>query len=286
MGREVHDERYPAAAGAHYKVNLITGVGELSYTACRNFITRLDDRPARIIYITDFDPSGQNMPVSAARKIEYELYRQGLDNDVQVRHIILTHAQCLQYELPRTPIRETNPQAPRFEQRFGEGATELDALEALRPGVFASIVRKEIERYWNPDHSRAVQTQIDNFQEELDRVQNSMYAEHFEEIEAFNVEIRQLNAQLRSVNRQARELHERMKPKWHAMVEKLRENQPEPELECPEFDADEDTNPLFDSTRGYVEQMDYYKIYQDRPTERRARRPRTPAATTGFQRTN
>lgn len=84
-----------------YKVNLITGVGELSATACRNFIRRLsNDRPARIIYITDFDPAGQSMPVTVSRKIEFELYRQGLDYDVQVRPIILTHDQCVQYRLP------------------------------------------------------------------------------------------------------------------------------------------------------------------------------------------
>jgi hypothetical protein len=150
-----------------YRLNLITGVGELSYTACRDFVSRLnDDRPARIIYISDFDLSGRSMPVAVARKIEYELYRQGLEHDVQVRPIILTHAQCVQYRLPRTPIKATDLRGGRFEQRFGEGATELDALEALHPGEFARIVRREILRYWNPDHEQEVREQIDEFQEE------------------------------------------------------------------------------------------------------------------------
>jgi hypothetical protein len=71
-------------------------------------------------------------------------------------------------------------------------------------------------------------------------------------------------------------LQERMKPTWQAIAEKLTAQQPEPEIECPDFDGDEDTNALFDSTRDYVDQIDNYKIYQDRPTERRARRRRTP----------
>jgi hypothetical protein len=63
------------------------------------------------------------------------------------------------------------------------------------------------------------------------------------------------------------------------MAETLKDNQPEPEIECPEFDGDEDDDPLFDSTRDYVEQIDRYKDYQGKPTARRARtRTRSPTA--------
>ena len=67
------------------------------------------------------------------------------------------------------------------------------------------------------------------------------------------------------------------------MSAKLRERQPEPEIECPDFDADEDDDPLFNSTREYVEQVDRYKEHQGRPIARRARavrtvRPPAPAA--------
>jgi hypothetical protein len=256
-----------------YRLNLITGVGELSATACREFINRLDDRPARIIYITDFDPAGRSMPVAVARKIEYELYRQGLDNDVQVRPIILTHDQCVRYRLPRTPIKETEQRAGRFEARFGEGATELDALEALHPGVFARLVTEEIARYWNPDHSQEVQDQIETFQMELDGIQAGVYDDHEAELAAFDAEIAALNEQLRAVNEQAAALQERMKPTWQAMAAKLADEEPEPEITCPEFDADEDEDPLFDSTRDYIEQIDRYKAHQGKPTERRQRRP-------------
>jgi hypothetical protein len=266
-----------------YNAVLVTGVGELTATACRSFITRLDDRPARIIYISDFDPSGQSMPVAVARKIEFELYRQELDKDVQVRHIILTHAQCVRYELPRTPTKDTDLRAPKFEARFGEGATELDALEALHPGVFGGIVRKEIERYWNPDHNREVQEQIREFERELNEVQDGVYAGHRDEINAFRAEVTALDRQLQPFNKQAAALRERMKPVWQAMAEELEAEQPEPEIVCPDFDADEDGNPLFDSTRDYLTQINRYKAFQDKPTERKVRRrkvrpmPATPA---------
>ena len=275
-----------------YQVNLITGVGELSYTACRNFINRVrqsanddddDSKPVRIICISDFDPSGQNMPVSVARKIEFEIYRQGLDNvDVQVRPILLTHAQCVQYQLPRTPIKASDLRAPRFQQRFGEGATELDALEALHPGVFAQIVTREIRRYWNPNHHREVQEQIDEFKAQLTEIRDGVYAEHQEELDAYKAEIDRLNEQLRDVNGQAARLLVRMKPTWEAIARKLDEEEPEPGIECPEFEGHEDLNPLYDSTREYVEQIDRYKDYQGKPKARRPRQTtvRTPIRTT------
>ena len=63
---------------------------------------------------------------------------------------LLTEDQCRRYRLPRTPIKETERRKSRFEQRFGVGATELDALEALHPGEMRQIVDTEISRYIDP----------------------------------------------------------------------------------------------------------------------------------------
>jgi hypothetical protein len=278
---------------ARYRLNLITGVGELSATACRNLINRAiqSGRPVRILYISDFDPAGRIMPVSVARKIEFELDRQGLDLDIQVRPIVLSYAQCVQYRLPRTPIKPKDKRRTGFEQRFGEGATELDALEALHPGVLTRILTQEIEHYWNPEHDGSVEAQIAVYKEELDRIEESVRNQHSNELDGFTIEVGHLNVQLQAVNQQAAALRERMQPLWQAMVGELEEDQPEPNFECPEFDyVDEDANPLFDSTRDYVEQMDSYKAFQDKPTERRPRRPRQPrparAPQTGFTRGN
>ncbi len=50
-----------------YGVNLVTAVGETSFTACEWFVRRAIDhgKPTRILYISDFDPAGKSMPVSA-----------------------------------------------------------------------------------------------------------------------------------------------------------------------------------------------------------------------------
>lgn len=87
-----------------YGCNIVTGAGELSQTACVNVVQRAEEsgRPVRILYISDFDPAGQSMPVAVARKIEHRLYLKQLDLDIQVRQIALTADQCERYRLPRT----------------------------------------------------------------------------------------------------------------------------------------------------------------------------------------
>ena len=54
-------------------MNLQTGLGELSITATLALVHRLEQalKPARIFYVSDFDPAGQSMPVSVSRKVEY-----------------------------------------------------------------------------------------------------------------------------------------------------------------------------------------------------------------------
>ena len=46
-------------------VTLVTGVGELSHTHCNMLVKRAlaHGRKTRILYISDFDPAGDGMPV-------------------------------------------------------------------------------------------------------------------------------------------------------------------------------------------------------------------------------
>jgi hypothetical protein len=134
-------------------VTFVTGLGELSWTHCVWCVQRVlaHRKPTRILYVSDFDPSGQHMPVSVARKIEYLLRRDGHDDlDIKLDPVALTKEQVEEYELPRIPIKDTDKGKQAFEDRHGEGAVELDALEALRPGALSAIVEAAIDRYREP----------------------------------------------------------------------------------------------------------------------------------------
>jgi len=137
----------------NYGLNLVTGLGELSITAVYNLVERISEseKPVRIFYISDFDPAGECMPVSVARKIEYFIRDQGIKSNVKLKQIMLTKEQCENFKLPRTPIKETERRKAGFEDKHGSGATELDAMEALHPGEMKKIILGKVNPYFNQD---------------------------------------------------------------------------------------------------------------------------------------
>jgi hypothetical protein len=251
--------------------NLVTGSGELSLTACELVVDRAiaSGLPLRILYISDFDPGGRmSMPVAVARKIEHRLRRERLDLDIQLRPIALTHEQCIRYRLPRTPIKATDRRAAEWERRFGEGATELDALEALHPGELGRIVETEIARYHDSNLNRRVRATAADINTELERLNQQAHARH-------DVEINRLRSEWTRIaqghQRQIAQWKRRAERVWHDIDRELRAAAPDAnEIEWPEpAEGDEDPDPLFNSTRNYIEQIDRYKRFQDRPTARR-----------------
>ena len=180
--------------GERYRLNVITGTGDLSATACRNLVDRAEEsgRPVRILYISDFDPGGVSMPVGVARKIEFEIYKRGLSIDVEVRPVVLTHTQCIELGLPRTPTKEDDSRAPGFEKRFGEGATELDALEAIYPGKLAEILIAEIKRYFDPTLDRRVAKAASDLEDDLDLANDEIANQYAFEVAPLEAELAEI----------------------------------------------------------------------------------------------
>jgi hypothetical protein len=170
--------------GIQFGINIVTFVGEVSVTACEDLVNRAiaSGRPVRIFHITDFDPAGRSMPVAAAVKIDFFAKKSGHPLDIRLEHVALTPEQCVQYQLPRTPIKKSELRGAKFEGRFGAGQTELDALEALHPGVLRQILLGHIERYIDADLNRSVEEAVDRFKDELDRITAEIRDSHADEI--------------------------------------------------------------------------------------------------------
>ncbi len=169
-----------------FNANLVTFEGEVSITACYQLMKRIEasgGKPARIWYLSDFDPAGQSMPVAMSRKIEYMLMHYNKPFDIKVKTFLLTAKQVKHYKLPRTPIKETEKRAAKFESTYGTGAVELDALEALYPGELLKIVSSELAKYYSSAAKQAVkqaetaarqavsaevQAILDEYQDEID----------------------------------------------------------------------------------------------------------------------
>lgn len=223
-----------------YGANLATFQGEVSITACYQLMQRIQasrGKPTRIFYISDFDPAGNSMPAATARKIEFMLSHFGLSFEVKLKPIVLTPAQVAAYKLPRTPIKDTEKRAAKFEDNFGQGAVELDALEAIYPGELSQLVTAEVSRFWSADANRLARTNA--------QALHDLVSQQVEEITSrYAVEIEALQK----------------------MLDELRNVDIDPEpyrIEPLEAEADEQPDEwLFDSNRDYVNQISYYKLHK------------------------
>jgi hypothetical protein len=242
-------------------VNLINFDGECSETGCRDAIKRSIEsgRPLRIIYLSDFDPAGRSMPVAAARKIEFWCRCHHPDLDVTVDPIALLPEQAARYGLPRTPIKTGERRAAKFEERFGLGATELDALEAVTPGELRKIVEAGILRHIDPDLPEREQTARQAINDELAEVEEEVHGRHSDAIAAVEEEYSQLRAQMS-------DLRERAGALWDQISEDLLAAAPYvtiSDVPRPCVESDQLT-PLFSSKRRYLEQLDWYRRWQGR----------------------
>lgn len=296
-------------------LNLVTGLGELSITAVVGAIRRIKrmGKPARILYISDFDPAGAGMPISVARKIEYFIRREtegpladrrrhqisvvdwdeddedrgeddyddyddedrGEDDekeelpnggayDVRLQPVVLNLDQIRQYRLPRTPIKESEKRAAAFEARFGAGAVELDALEALRPGELVRILQRAVDPYYDRSLEGRVRQEFARLSADLLALREAVLRRHYDRIKVVrtNYEAAKAEAEALLAGPLAamRELWEQVDAELDAEKADIADY-PLPEGR----EATESDGMLYDSQRAYFEQLRYYKRQQGKP---------------------
>ena len=262
-----------------YGATLQCGLGELSITAVTAFINRCkaDNRPTIVLYVSDFDPAGRSMPVAIARKIEF--FTVGSSVQVQLYPVVLTPDQVSLYRLPRTPIKESERRGAKFEMRFGEGAVELDALEALHPGELDKTLTRFIldARFFDASLSRQDYYRGLDFRALLEAIETApthrqQYADLLDSLEAIETAPthRQRYADLLdSYNG----LRERMALEYAAIREDFNalalEVQEDLTSQLPEFPAlptpataAPSVEPLLDTSRDYMTQLAYYRQWQ------------------------
>jgi hypothetical protein len=296
----MNDVLFPLAR--RHGVTLVTGVGELSITRCLGLVRRVREhrRRTRILYISDHDPSGECMPVSVARKIEHLLRRGGDDLDIQLNPLVLTPQQVEQFSLPRIPLKETDRRRAQFEARHGAGAVELDALEALHAGELRRIVEAAIDRFREP--ARRLRSEIRRVEATAMRqaleVGHAVRARHAgsidqlrDEWEAAQTEIathREAIARtITDAERAVAEHHQAIQarldewrdeaiPVWREIAGDIERSMPRVEWPALDLSDCEIEEPLYDSRRDYLVQMDFYKRFQGKSTTRRGGNGKAP----------
>lgn len=125
--------------------------GETSDTRIAELAKRAaaDGRPTVVLYFSDHDPSGWQMPISVSRKLQALRDLLYPDLDIQVRRAALTVEQANELDLPSTPLKETEKRAANWRDRTGREQTELDALIALRPDALRRFALEAIEPFFD-----------------------------------------------------------------------------------------------------------------------------------------
>lgn len=147
------DDAVLGAIATRYGINYVPGIGFQSVTNIRRMFRRIRNvgKPTRVLYLSDFDPAGMGMPVQVGRHTQFafwQLEQMAWEEDVanvKLEALALTEQQVVELQLPRKPIKEADRRKVGWEDRFGEGAVEIDALEARQPGSLGRLVRERVE---------------------------------------------------------------------------------------------------------------------------------------------
>jgi len=249
-----------------YNVNLVTGVGEQSITSTLDLINRIVEhgKPTRIFYVSDFDPAGRSMPVAVARKAEYYLKKMNVNADVRLFPVALTQEQCEDFALPRTPIKESERRKEKFEERFGTGATELDALEALYPGALRSLLEEHILCYYDETLRNRVSEAAHGVERELEGIREYVFDKYRDEYQAIKSAYDELREEFEA---RVELIKESTGHLWERIKTDLEENKPNVDnFALPEaVEADEVGDGLLNSQWNYLQQLSAYKHFQGKP---------------------
>lgn len=118
-------------------------IWEMARDACA------DERKLIVFAIADCDPSGHNMPVSIARKLQAFAVSEFPRLKFEVVRAGLTPEQTRELALPSAPLKPSETRADRWRAAFGVGQTELDAAMALKRDAFAAMIEAAIEPYFD-----------------------------------------------------------------------------------------------------------------------------------------
>jgi hypothetical protein len=164
-----------------HQVDLYLGSGEISDThifqIARDAIA--DGRPLVVFAATDCDPSGWQMLISIARKLQAVQDLLFPTLQCEIVHVGITPEHVREFKLAEQPIKKGDKRARAWKDAFGVDQTEIDALttpemvergilrrlldEAIAPCIDPSLDRRieRAKRKWFRDARAAVDAQID-----------------------------------------------------------------------------------------------------------------------------
>ncbi len=273
-----------------FGINYVPGLGFASLTAIKTMLKRLEASgvPGRILYVADFDPAGQAMPISVARHCQFACWElEELVGEVapsiKVDNVAVTSEQVQRLGIPGIPIKETDTRRARFELQHGkQSAVEVEALEAIHPGELERILVERIKELRDADLPRRVEEARVEAHSRVTTATNEVLEEHRDDLEDIARRARELAERYRglyaNLGEEVAERYGRLARRFERHVTPLREELETIEAEIrqaledldvdlpelPEGEVEEDDGRiwLFDSGRGFVEQTEHFRKTQ------------------------
>ena len=240
------------------KADLYLPSGEISDTFAYQ-MDRMADQDGRrmiVFYLADCDPSGWQMPVSLARKLQAleTLLFGGVE--WEVRPICLSPDQVREYGLPFAPMKDTEKRADKWFAAMGVQQTEIDAIATLQPDLLRTIVRDAIAPFYDTSLDRRVREARDEWQLQAQTMlEQQLGPERLEQMRG------EAEAKLGDLHEQVAAINDELRVDTDGIEL--------PDVEVPESEIDGDYGlPLVDSGWTHAEQCRHLiarKAYEVRP---------------------
>jgi hypothetical protein len=193
---------------ADFGADLYLPTGDISDTMIFQMaeIGAADGRPMVVLYFADCDPSGWNMGIVIAQKLRALKVLHFPELEFEIHRAALTPDQVREFNLPSSPLKESEARGAKWKAAFGVEQTEMDALATLRPELLRRVARQAIAPFYDATLARRVQAAreewleraLEVIRDNLDTEQlGRIRAEAAEKLEAMREQIDQLNAALR-----------------------------------------------------------------------------------------
>jgi hypothetical protein len=238
--------------------------GESSATRVRDAVLRIkiDGRPVRICYISDYDPAGENMPRAMSVKLWHGLLERCPDMDVRVYPIALTEEQVNEYDLERIPLKESELRGKGFEERHDKvGGVELDALEATHPGLLRSIVSDWLDGYFDHDLEDDVESAKEDLEEKLTDIEEEALEPMQDRLDDFEQRWEKMCEQVKELITPMFEERDELWAEAYDLLDACTVDYSEDDMPQPEYE-DEDPHPLFDNMRKRLVQNLFFQAHK------------------------
>lgn len=151
VGEKSSLEDVLAPIAKRYQADLYLPTGEPSDTMIWRMakVGADDGRPMIVFYFSDCDPSGWQMPVSVARKLQGFRAQLFEDLEFQVHRVALIPDQVREYGLPSTPLKDTERRADGWRTATGVEQTEIDALASLQPDLLRELATRALDPFFD-----------------------------------------------------------------------------------------------------------------------------------------